>query len=31
MTKFNLSSLKYPKLAENLIEEIKYEQKKNRI
>ena len=28
MTKVNISSLKYPKLAENLTEEIKYEQKK---
>ena len=28
MTKVNLSSLKYPKLAENVIEEIRYEQKK---
>ena len=28
MTKVNLSSLKYQKLAENVIEEIRYEQKK---
>ena len=28
MTKINLSALMYPKLAENVIEEIKYEQKK---